>query len=186
MIQSEADLRKQLEERLEFERLLADVATSFVGLPADQVDGAIETAQRRIGETLGVDRSSLFQFSADGEMILTHSWIASGFQPFPSQIRAREHFPWALQKTLQGEIVRFSSVAELPPEAVRDLETIRQHVPKSTVVVPLMSDGQVFGGLAFGTLREERQWTDDLVARLRLVASLFESALTRKRCEESF
>ena len=51
--QSEADLRIELEDRLQFERLLADLATQFVGLPADQLDGAIESAQGRIGENSG-------------------------------------------------------------------------------------------------------------------------------------
>jgi formate hydrogenlyase transcriptional activator len=184
MASSEADLRQDLEERLRFERLLADLATAFIGLPAAQVDGAIEAAQRRIGETLGLDRSSLFQFSADGEMVLTHSWVAPGFHPFPPRIGAREHFPWLFQQVLRGELVRMSSLTDLPPEAAQDLETIRQHGPKSTVCFPLAMGGQVFGGLAFGTLREELHWSDDLVARLRVVATLFESTLARQRSED--
>ena len=182
---SDPDLQEGIDNRIRFERLLADLATSFVGLPPDQVDGAIEVAQRRIGETLGLDRSSLFQFTADGEMVLTHSWVAPGLQPYPPRISAKEHFPWGYQKGMRGEIVRFSSVSELPPEAARDLETFRKHGPKSTVVFPLRAGGQVFGGLAFGTLRAERHWTDDAVARLRVAASLFESTLARKRSEES-
>ena len=185
MTPSDADRRKEHEDRLQFERLLTDLATSFVGLPADQVDGAIETAQRRIGETLDLDRSSLFQYSASGEMILTHSWVAPGLQPFPLRIDARDRFPWSSQTVLSSEVLLFSSVTELPPEAARDIETMRQHGPKSTVVFPLRVGGQVFGGLAFGTLREERHWTDDLVATLSLVATLFESTLARKRSEEN-
>jgi formate hydrogenlyase transcriptional activator len=184
-MQSEIGLWKKLEYRLEFERLLANLATQFVGLPADQVDGAIESAQGRIGETLGLDRSSLFQFSKTGEMVLTHSWVAPGFQPYPAQISAREYFPWMLEQVLQGKTVRLSSISELPPEAVQDLQTMIEHGPKSTLVFPLMTEGSAFGGLAFGTLREERRWTDDLTARLRLVARLFESTLARKRGEES-
>ena len=43
----------------------------------------------------------------------------------------------------------------------------------------------MFGGLAFGMLREERRWSDEEVDRLRLVASLFENTLARKCGEES-
>ncbi len=185
MTQSEADLRKELEGRLQFETLLTDILARFVRLPADQVDGAIEDAQRRIVETLALDRSSLFQFSEEGEMVLTHSWVRPGLQPFPPRLSAREHFPWALGKGLKREIIRFSSVDELPPEAARDVETIREHGPKSTVVFPLTVGGQVFGGLAFGTLREERRWTDEVVTRLQLVADIFENTLARKRSEDS-
>ena len=185
MTQSEADLRMVLEERLHFEALLADISAGFVALPADQVHAAIEDAQRRIVEALALDRSSLFQFSAEGEMVLTHSWVRPGFQPFPPRIPAREHFPWTLGKALNREIIRFTSVDELPPEAARDVETMRKHGPKSTVLFPLTAGGQVFAGLAFGTLREERGWPDDLVARLRLVADIFANTLARKRSEES-
>jgi transcriptional regulator with GAF, ATPase, and Fis domain len=170
---------------LQFERLLADLATSFVGLPPEQVDGAIEDAQRRVAETLGLERSSLFQFSPDGEMILTHSWVAPGFQPFPPRASAKEHFPWSYAQGMQGKGVRFSSVDELPPEAAQDVETFRKYGPKSTVHFPFAAGGQIFGGLAFGTLRQERCWTDEEVARLRVVATLFERTLAHRRGDEA-
>lgn len=174
-----------LKERLQFETLLADLSTGFIALPADQVDGAIEDAQRRIVDSLALDRSSLFQFSAEGEMVLTHSWVRPGFQPFPSRIPAREHFPWALGKGLKGEVIRFSSVDELPPEAARDAETIRKYGPKSSVSFPLVAGGKVFGGLAFGTMREERAWPEPIVRWLQLVAQVFANALARQHAERT-
>ncbi len=184
MTQSEAELRRALEERLRFETLLADLSAGFVALPADQVDGAIEDAQRRIVESQALDCCALFLLTTEGEMLLTHSWVRPGLPPFPPRISAREHFPWLTAKTLKGEVIRFSSVNELPPEAARDAETLRKYGPKSNVTFPLLAGGKVFGGLAFGTLREERAWPDDLVARLRLVANLFANTLARKRSEE--
>jgi hypothetical protein len=84
MTQSEAELRKEFEERLRFETLLANLSARFAALSVDQVDGAIEDAQRHIVETLGIDRSSLFQFAEqDTVLILTHSWVRPGLQPFP-------------------------------------------------------------------------------------------------------
>ena len=128
-----------------FETLLADLATGFVGLPADQVDGAIESAQRRIVEALGLERSSLFELTPSGEMQFTHSWVGSGLPPYPARILAREKFPYILGQMLQGEIVRISIHADLPPEAARDLETFREHGPKSTVVFPLTSGAPYSG-----------------------------------------
>jgi formate hydrogenlyase transcriptional activator len=182
---SEAEQKKEIEARLQFERLLADLATSFVGLPIAQVDGAIEDAQRHIGETLALDRSSLFQFSPSGEMILTHSWVAPGFQPFPPRLDAKKHFPWCYEQGMQGKVVCFSSVNELPPEAAKDMETFRKYGPKSTVLFPFTAVGQIFGGLSFGALRQGRHWTDDEIARLRVVATLFESTLAHKRSDEA-
>ena len=54
----------------------------------------------------------------------------------------------------------------------------------STVLFPFTAGGQIFGGLAFGTLREERYWTEEEIARLQTVATLFERTLAHKRGEE--
>ena len=53
-----------MEERLQFEMLLAELSARFVNLPADEVDANIEDAQRLICERLGLDRSALWQRSA--------------------------------------------------------------------------------------------------------------------------
>jgi transcriptional regulator with GAF, ATPase, and Fis domain len=151
------------------------------------VDGAIEDAQRRIVETLALDRSTLFQYSEKSkEVILTHFWVRPGLLPHPRGLSAKEYYPWAFEKVvMQREIIRFSSVNELPPEAARDVETMRRYGQKSNVTFPLIAEGRALGGLAFGTMREERHWTDNLVARLRLVADIFANTLARKRSEES-
>jgi formate hydrogenlyase transcriptional activator len=184
-MQLDKDLLKQLEDRLRFETLLSDMATGFIGLAADQVDGAIEDAQRRIVQTLGLDRSSLFQLNSAGEMELTHSCVMPGFQPYPAKIIASDRFPWLLGKVLKGEAIKITSHDDLPLEAARDLATIREHGPKSTLIFPLRAGGPVFGALAFGTLIEETYWTDTMVARLQLVAILFANTLARRRTEES-
>ena len=54
-------LRTELEERLRFETLLAEISARFVNLPADRIDSEIEDAQRRICEFLDLDRSTLWQ-----------------------------------------------------------------------------------------------------------------------------
>ena len=41
MTHAEADLVTELEERLRFETLLADISARFVNLPAGQIDGEI-------------------------------------------------------------------------------------------------------------------------------------------------
>lgn len=78
MTLSEDSLQAQLEERIRFETLLADLSARFVGLPAEALDREIEDAQRRICETLGLDRSTLGQPSKTGEPQFTHSWAVPG------------------------------------------------------------------------------------------------------------
>ncbi len=181
---SKESLQAQLEERIRFESLLADLSARFVGIPAEALDQEIEEAQRQICETLGLDRSTLGQPSKEGEPQFTHSWAIPGCPSAPHS-PAAPLFPWATRQIESGHIIRFSSVDELPPEAAVDKETLRRVGTKSNVSFPLMVGGKVIGALTFGTVKAERMWPEDLVNRLRLVAQVFASALARRASEEA-
>src|SRR3954454_889816 len=74
------DLREQLEERIRFERLLADLSADFVNVPADLVDAQIERALERLVDFLGVERGGFGQISEDNQGILaTHSFVVPGY-----------------------------------------------------------------------------------------------------------
>ena len=175
----------QLEERLRFETLLADLSAHFVGLPAEALDREIQDAQRRICECLGLERSTLGQFiGPHGEPVFTHSWAIPGFEPNPLA-PVGKLFPWLAEHVRSGHRVQFSSVDELPEEAATDKETLRRLGPKSNLSFPLMVGGEVLGALSFGALRAERQWPEALVGRLRLVSEIFANALARRRADEA-
>jgi transcriptional regulator with GAF, ATPase, and Fis domain len=177
-------LLTQLEERIRFETLLADLSARFVGLPPEALDREIEEAQRRICETLGLDRSTLGQPSQDGVPQFTHAWAIPGCMPAPHS-PAAPLFPWATRQIQSGHTLRFSSVEELPPEAATDKETFRRVETKSCVCFPLLVGGKAMGALSFGTVKAERQWPDELVSRLRLIAEVFANALARRSSEEA-
>jgi transcriptional regulator with GAF, ATPase, and Fis domain len=178
-------LIEQLEARLRAERVLSDLSARFINLPADQVDREIEAGLRRLVESAGLDRSTLFQLAEDDKtLVVTHGWAAPGFPLFKG-VTLQEEVPWALRKVLRGETILFSRVDDLPEEAARDKATLRQTGPKANVTFPLSAGGsQVFGALAFGKMSEEMAWPDDLVQYLRLAAQIIASALERKRAEQ--
>jgi transcriptional regulator with GAF, ATPase, and Fis domain len=185
MTRAEEALRAELEERLRFEALLADLSARFVHVPADQLDRLIEEAQRRIGQALGLDRSTLLQRADDEpDLVITHAWAEPAFAAQPGLFAQRD-FPWVHQTLLRGEIVRFATLAELPPAAQRDQEAFRKIHQKSDVIFPLAATGRVFGALSFGTLAAERAWPDTLVQRLQLMADIFANALVRQQSEQT-
>lgn len=186
MAQSEADLLKELEERLRFETLLTDISARFVNLPADQIDGEIADAQRRVCECLGLDLSSLWQWSVEtpGFVTLTHLYRPLGGPPLPELMDAQEYFPWCLQQMTAGKVIAVST-ERAPAEAARDQEIWRHYGIKSSLTFPLSVGGEPFiGALGFNTVQEERTWPEALVKRLQLVAQIFTNALARKRSEE--
>ncbi|HSB82351.1 MAG TPA: sigma 54-interacting transcriptional regulator, partial [Candidatus Methylomirabilis sp.] len=185
MTHAEDDPRAELEERLRFEALLADLSARFVSVPPDQMDGLIQEAQRRIVEALGLDRSTLLQRAdAEDDLVITHAWAEPGFTPQPGLFAQRD-FPWVHQTLLRGGTVRFSKIEELPAAAARDKASFGHTQQKSNLIFPLASTGRVFGALSFGTLSAEREWPDGLVQRLQLMADIFANALARQRGEQA-
>jgi formate hydrogenlyase transcriptional activator len=173
----------ELEERLRFEVLLSELLAGFFNIPADKLDGAIENAQQRICEALGLDRSTLYQWrEASRDFVTTHGWAGPEFKPNPPTPPS-QLYPWATRQILAGQPIQFSSVEELPAEAAVDKESVRRLGPKSNVTFPLVAGGKVLGALAFGTMKEERRWPEAQVGRLRLLAEIVANALSRQAAD---
>ncbi|MCX6878386.1 MAG: ATP-binding protein [Verrucomicrobia bacterium] len=167
--------------------LVADISSKFVNLPSGEVDREIMAAQRRICELLGLDFSTLWQWSdgAPGFFTLTHFYSARD-GPQPPERMNQDQYPWARQQMLAGRIIKVSSLDELPIEAACDRETLRQFGIKSNLAIPLaVGGGQALGLLGLGTMQAERDWPDALVKRLQVVAQIFANALARKHADQA-
>jgi len=185
--QTEKELRHELEERLRFETLLADISARYINLPADRIDSVIEDDQRAICECLDIDLSALWQWSEDSPrfMTVTHLYSPPDGPSRPEGIDAEKAFPWVLQKMLAGNTLAYST-EDMVPEAAADQESRRHFGVKSSVNIPLsVGGGPLIGVLTFDTLREERDWPDTLVKRLELVAQIFSNTLARKDADRA-
>jgi signal transduction histidine kinase len=179
-----AATRHSVDAMLPFERLLTDVSSRFIDWPTGRIDEAINDGLRQIVETLDIDRSTLSSVNPNtGQFHSTHSWAALGFKPVATTVSSRT-YPWATPRFRAGLPVVFSSLEELPPEAVLDRQSYASLGLRSHVGMPVMVSGELVAVLGFGSLRSERSWGEDLVARMRLLADLFGSALARKRAHD--
>lgn len=179
--------RADLEERLRFERLIADLSSKFVNLPAGQVDREVEDAQRRVCEFLGLDLCVLWQWSLDTPryITITHLYRPLGGPPPPQRMDAQDMAPWCVPQVLAQKVVAVESLDSLPPEAARDKEVWRHYGIKSALIFPLSAGGQVLGAVTFNTVREERRWQEGIVNRLTVVAQVLANALARKVADEA-
>ncbi|MFZ0706318.1 MAG: sigma 54-interacting transcriptional regulator [Candidatus Korobacteraceae bacterium] len=171
-----------LAEQLKFETVLAGLLSTFIGLTPSQLGGQIVEAQRRICETLGLDRSSLAMIPVEGDdLIITHSWAAAFNLP---QRLSKRDLPWVVRRLLDGQLVKFARIEDLPEEAAKDKETLGNNGLKSFVVFPLSAGRRVIGALSFSSLRAEREWPAPLVEQLGVAAQVFANALSRAEADE--
>jgi PAS domain S-box-containing protein len=173
-----------LNERLRFESLLSRLSTTFINLPAEEVDSQIERGLQQIVEFLGIERSSLTQFSDNGnELEVTHSYSIPGMPPFP-RMDIAAFYPWYTDKIRQGEVLRLARLPDdLPCEAASEREFCLRDGIQSHLVIPIRVGDSILGGIGFGSLRQRRDWPDDLVQSLQLVGEIFANALARRRAD---
>ena len=177
---SAAESQTSIQERLQFETLLADMSTRFVNLPADQIDKEIENGLERIAEVLQIDRCSVAQFSEKRTKLkLTHAFALPGVTPMPELI-LNEQQPWYTRKLLRREPIVMCSVDELPEEAAIEKAHCLKEGIKSSVLIPLAVGGSFLGVVGFAALSAERRWPEVLVQRLNLLGVVFANALMRK------
>ena len=173
--------RKSSEERLDFERRLADVSLQFVNVPGDQVSEAIRLALEQIGESLDLDRCTFYRVQPDGMLVDPLSWHRAGVPMLPPPSAPAEQFPWALSQLRSGRLFCFRSVDEVPEHV--DREGFLERGIKSALVVPLSVAGQVVGAIGFNVVGEERDWPDETVHRLRTISAAFAGVLARRQNE---
>ncbi|MDM0021405.1 ATP-binding protein [Variovorax saccharolyticus] len=175
---------RNLQDLLRFERLLSDLSATFIAVPVHDIDRAIAQSLERIVKALDIDRSTLTRVTLTGSAEVTHSYAVQGVAPAQRFLPARDSHPWALSMAIANRPVAFSRLDDLPPEAGVDKESWRRSGLKSQVMMPIMVAGHLHGALIFGTVRFEREWPDELLGRMRLLAEIFGSALARKRAQE--
>lgn len=178
---------EELEQRLRFERLLFELSASFINIATEDVDARINHTLRRLGKFMDVDRCFIDQFSDDKcEFRVTHFWAHESLEPddFLGEVLLNEEVPWYTARMLSGQSLIFSHVDEVPDEAAAEKAYIRRVGIKSSVIVPLIVDGDVIGDFGIDVIRSERVWTGNLVQGLQVVGGIFGNALVRKRTEK--
>jgi len=174
--------RLAAEERLEFERFVAELSGQFINVPTAQIEETIGKGLGRIGDLLALDRCTFYKVGADGILVESLSWTAAGVQPVSEPVPAMKLIPWSLRQVLANEVVCFSDLVQVPNEVDR-----RGYLAadiKSAVVVPLCIDGSVAGALEFDTVGRARTWGPEVLHRLKVIASVFDQVLARQRRDD--
>lgn len=179
-LQSMNDLR-YLEK---FEDLIINLSGRFVSVGAKDLDAEINHALQAIGGFAQVDRSYVFQFSADRSRFTnTHEWCAAGVRPMIDRLQdaPADQFRWALQHFLNGEELYVEDVEKLPPEASSVKEEFVIQGIRSLVNVPLVCDGRVMGFVGFDALHRPKVWTTKHRNLLKVVGEIIAGAIERER-----
>jgi len=177
-------MNDEIQKKLKFEQLIAQLSARFVNMPAGEVDMNINEGLQLVNELVDVDEIFILQFKGGkGESGVTHGCFKSG-NVRELEFDASEFtrvFPWAGRKILKNEVIIFENMEEeLPAEAVNERKYLREIGLESAVVIPMYAGKRNIGALFIKTLGREKKLPPELVDQFRLIGELFSITMDRK------
>jgi formate hydrogenlyase transcriptional activator len=186
---------EQINELIHFGHLLSEISATYINLPREQYDKVIKHDLGRVGRLLGADRCVLYSVSKEGKRFQFHLpfvwWPEEDNELIKELDRFREqelnfldNFQYAFDQWIQGKIMLYNRLDELPDDSGRFKQLLTRFGVKSYLGVPISVAGETVGALVITTIRRYRVWSDELVQRIRLIGEIFANGLMRKRNEE--
>jgi len=184
-ITDQVKAQKEVELRFKLEELLVSISARLMDTTAEVIDSQMNQAIREIGETIGVERCCIVQFSEDLQTFSVRSeWCAEGIAPLQQDFidSPTDSIRWLADKILNQDLVVISSADEIPAS-----ETVYRPLfekwMKSATIVPMHYRGRVFGFLVLAYTTKTELWTTRIDTILKITAELFATALHRIKVE---
>ncbi len=186
-ITDQVEAAKTLKYKLEFESMVTDISSRFVNAQPDNFDNTVDYALQKSGEFFQVDRSYMFLISKDRTILNnTHEWCANGIKP---QIHINQNininnFNWLQKKINKSWYLSIYDIDTLPPEASLEKEAFKKQDIKSLLLVPFIIDDLPAGFFGYDTVKDNRDWTEEQISLLKIVAEVISSAYSKNQAEE--
>ena len=177
-------VRRERREVARFESLVGELSAAMARVPADAVDGEIESWLGKICRALDLDRSAIYERDTPEEPVrTTHTWVRPNFPPFPRHYDPEKLFQRSTKLVMAGHMLTFARPSDLPAEAREVRRWVERYGPKASAAIPMWAGGRVIGAVSFGKFRAARKWPPELLDYLALAVRLFGSAIERKQSE---
>jgi len=183
LIQERRRSQHALSARLRFEELLSQLSRSFVQMPSDVMDRAIDGWLGRIGVFLEVDCVALLVADHDNRRLVpAHSWTGPRMPAPPVGITASS-FPKAMATIQSFHTVAIADVHALKASEI-DREPLLTLGLTGAAAAPIFEGDRLIGALVAGSV-ERVPWAGPLADSLRLVGEVLGNVLERKRAEDA-
>ena len=180
------EIESVLARRMDFQNLLMSLATTFVNVPLEDMDTAIQNTLCSAGMFTDSDRAYLFMYDFDLDIMSnTHEWCAEGISAAIDLLKAVPCEPfrqiWVVPHQ-HGEIVHVPEV-DLLPEGDPLKEILSEQGIRTLVTIPLYLRGTSLGFIGFDAVRHVKTWGADEINLLQVMAELFTNVEMRRRRE---
>ena len=182
-ISEQVRTERKLEHRIAVENLISGISNRFINIDKSDFSREISLVLEAIGMTFGFDHVEIILCSEDVSRITdVYGWHAKGIVSRKDELRGMDIRPlrWVLPRLERGEVVSFSSLADLPEEAAAERKLWEMFGVQALAGIPLLHDNHLFGFFGLVSTRETREWPPDDLNVLKILGILFTDVFTAR------
>ncbi len=187
MVSSIQGRERDLHQRLDSEALLSQISTTFMNLPMAQWEGGVVRALNLVGSFLNMDKVNIFTYGDKGTTLsCRYEWCGPGIS---SKMESLQDIPvreyaWFHDQFRKQGCVQVEQLSELPKEAEAELDRFKKLKVKSLLCLPMYSREELTAFISFVCLKEERRWSKEEIALLKLLGDLFHQTMLRQQSRQ--
>ncbi len=176
-----------VEHKLRVEELIATTSTRFLNPDYEDIsDEIIETIKATIG-FIGAERGYIITFDPK-MLVIEKSYIyRDDTSSIPRILQSgsdMKQFTYAIGLLKNNEIMCFSDIDELPPDAAADKYAFSVEQTISAAAAPMFIDNVLAGFFLVTNRKNRKEWTDEDKNLLSIIVDVIGGALTRRKAEE--
>jgi len=188
LFKEQLKMEEALNRRIRLEKMVTTISSNFIHYSSEEIDHGINDTIRSIGDFLNVQRSYLFLFSANGNLVdKTFEWTeqivdfkSGGFRNVPVSL-----FSWITGKLSNFEVLHLPHFELQNFEEISDEQRLLFEGTKSLILVPMVYGSRLKGFMGYERLQTENKWNEEDLDQLPTIADIIINAVERKRAEEA-
>jgi PAS domain S-box-containing protein len=177
--------QEALQRQSRLQQLLMEISSTYINLPLEAVESAIQHSLGDLAKFVGADRAYIFDYDFDNQVCVnTHEWCADHIAP---QIDELKEVPlsalpdWVDEHRL-GRPVYVPDIQALPAGRLRDV--LEPQGFKSLLTVPLMAGDDCAGFVGFDSVRQHHVYAENEQRLLAVFSQMLVSIRRRKQASE--
>jgi len=181
IIKKEQD-KKQLEDRVKYESLLANLSRDFVSIKHSEIEDKITYWLHKAAGVLGSDKALVFKLDKNDKFYISTTWKSEGGKeivPYDPEVL----FPWMHSQLRNNKAVVIQDISSFPEEASIDRENMSVIGAVSVLVLPIVVEDEILGAITFSSTTPQFNLTTELVRRFQIISQTFASAILRHKTE---
>ncbi len=155
-------MMRQLEIAHLQDKVMLDIASSFISATKDNIDPIINKSLEKLGKIVTADRIYVFMHDYINQTTSnTYEWCSEGIEPFIGFLQNRpiEQIGVWMEDHQQGKTVFYDDVSTLEDGIMK--ETLSVQGIQSLITVPLIKRGELKGFIGFDSVKQKKSYTED-------------------------